>query len=152
MSEFPDHLNEARGSYPYLVSLSSRWNDLDVFGHVNNAIYYEYFDSVINMYLVEEGGNDPKADGTMQFCVENRCRYYREMGFPERIDVGLRVAKLGKTSVCYDLALFIAGVPEPTALGYFVHVFVDRTHRRPVPIPAPLRDALARLLVDKNKH
>ncbi|MBB77109.1 MAG: thioesterase [Planctomycetaceae bacterium] len=148
MSEFPDHLNETRESYPYLVSIASRWNDIDVFGHVNNALYYEYFDSVINRYLVEVGGNDPKSDATMQFCVENRCRYYREMGFPEMIEAGLRVAKLGNSSVCYNLALFTAGTNDPSALGYFVHVFVDRGHRRPVPIPAPLRDALGRLLVD----
>ncbi|MBN79151.1 MAG: thioesterase [Planctomycetaceae bacterium] len=148
MSEFPDHLNETRGRYPYLTSLASRWNDLDLFGHVNNAIYYEYFDSAINRYLMEVGGNDPLTDGTMQFCVENRCRYYREMGFPERITVGLRVAKLGKTSVGYDLALFAEGRNEPSALGHFVHVFVDRANRRPVAIPAALRDALARLLGD----
>ena len=148
MSEFPDHLNETRGSYPYLSPLASRWNDIDVFGHVNNALYYEYFDSAINRYLMEVGGNDPQADGTMQFCVENRCRYYREMRFPAKFEVGLRVAKLGKTSVCYDLALFTEGINEPSALGYFVHVFVDRANRRPVAIPAPLRDALARLAAD----
>lgn len=148
MPKFSGNDTVLRAAYPHRTRIAARWNDLDVFGHVNNAIYYEYFDSVINGYLIEAGGNNPSTDGTMQFCVENRCQYYRELGFPQTIEAGLRVAKLGTSSVCYDLALFAENTPEPVALGYFVHVFVARTDRQPVPIPTPLRDALRHLLVE----
>lgn len=139
---------ETRDCYPHSLTLATRWRDIDVFGHVNNAVYYEYFDSIINRYLMETGGNDPVQDDCMQFCVENRCQYHRELSFPQQVDARLRVAKLGNSSVRYELALFTEGEDTPAATGYFVHVFVNRASREATPIPPDIRAALSELVVD----
>jgi acyl-CoA thioester hydrolase len=119
--------------------------DNDIYGHVNNVIYYSYFDTVINQYLIETGGLDIHGGGIIGIAVESQCRFHRSLEFPDVIDAGLRVGRLGKTSVRYEIGLFRRGEEEPAATGHFVHVFVDRASRRPVPIPDRLRAALGRL-------
>jgi acyl-CoA thioester hydrolase len=123
--------------------------DNDIYGHVNNALYYAFFDTAINEYLIGEGGLDINNGAVMAFAAESHCQYLRPLAFPEVIDVGLRVGKLGNSSVRYELALFKQGDDFAAASGYFVHVFVDRETQRPVPMPLPIRAALERLMSHK---
>jgi acyl-CoA thioester hydrolase len=132
--------------YPHRLAIQTRWKDNDVYGHVNNAEYYSYFDTAINAWLIREGGLDIERGEVIGLCVESHCEYHSALAFPDQIEVGLRVGKLGRSSVRYELAIFRAGQDEVTAEGHFVHVFVDRENRRPLPIPEPLRGALERLL------
>ena len=134
---------ERRGDYPHFLAIQTRWKDNDVYGHVNNVVYYSYFDTVVNHYLVEAGGLDIHGGAVIGLAVETACRFLRPVTFPETIDAGLRVGKLGNSSVRYEIGIFRHGDEMPAATGHFVHVFVDRATRRPVPIPAPLRVALA---------
>ena len=136
-----------RGDYPHFLEIPTRWMDNDIYGHVNNVVYYAYFDTVINKYLIEKGGLDIHAGPVIGIAVESFCRFQRSLAFPDRIDAGLRVGHLGSSSVRYEIALFRGGDAAPAATGHFVHVFVDRSTRRPTPIPPPLRAALTALLV-----
>ena len=136
--------------YPHRLAIQTRWKDNDVYGHVNNVEYYSFFDTVINAWLIDEGGLDIERGQIIGLCVESHCEFKAALAFPETIEVGLRVGKLGKSSVRYELAIFRAGQDEVTAEGHFVHVFVDRENRRPVPIPDPLRGALERLVVTEE--
>ena len=136
---------EARARYSYFAAIPTRWMDNDVYGHVNNALYYSFFDTVINRYLIAEGGLDIARGGTIGLCVESRCRYRKPIAFPDDVDAGLRVAKVGRSSVTYEVGIFARGEDEAAAEGSFVHVFVDRETRRSTPIPEPLRSALARI-------
>ncbi|MCY1497637.1 acyl-CoA thioester hydrolase, YbgC/YbaW family [compost metagenome] len=140
----PQHL---RHDYRHFQPITTRWHDNDLYGHVNNVVYYGYFDSAVNTYLIEHGGLDIHDGETIGFVVSSACDYFASIAFPERIEVGLRVGKLGNSSVQYELAIFKAGEDEACAAGRFVHVFVDRQSNRPVPIPPPLRTALEALLV-----
>src|SRR5580700_1042363 len=142
----PEPLPETRARYRYFVAVPTRWMDNDVYGHVNNVVYYAYFDTVINQYLIEEGGLDIAAGAVIGLCVESHCAYARPVAFPDLLDAGLRVAHLGKSSVRYEIAIFTRGHDEPSAHGWFVHVFVDRATRKPTPLPAPMRAALERIL------
>jgi acyl-CoA thioester hydrolase len=135
---------DRRADFPQLSGIQTRWHDNDVYGHVNNVVYYAYFDSVINRYLIEEGGLDIERDAVIGVCVESQCRFLAEIAFPDLIDAGLRVAKLGQSSVRYEIGIFKG--EQLCAIGHFVHVFVDRVTRRPVPIPGPMREALIRLV------
>ena len=128
-----------RSAYPSFSTLETRWMDNDVYGHVNNVVYYSYFDTVINRHLIAEGGLDIHADPTIGVCVESMCQYFEPIAFPEPIDAGLRVARVGATSVRYEIALFRRGSGKAAAQGHFVHVFVDRATRKPTPIPDKLR-------------
>ena len=134
-----------RREFPHLHPISTRWDDNDVYGHVNNVRYFAFFDTAINAWLIEEGGLDVEHSAVIGLCAESHCAYTAAIAFPDPVEVGLRVAKLGSSSVRYELAVFRGGAEESAATGWFVHVFVDRATRRPVPIPAPLRAALARL-------
>ena len=136
----------ARTDYPHFLAIPTRWMDNDVYGHVNNVIYYSYFDTVINEYLIREGGLDILDGAAIGYCVESQCRYLAPLAFPEIIDAGLRVAHLGKSSVRYEIALFPQGENTPAATGWFVHVFVARADDRPTPMPATIRACLERLL------
>jgi acyl-CoA thioester hydrolase len=127
--------------------VATRWADNDQYGHVNNVVYYAYFDSVVNAYLIERGLLDPQGGETIGLVVETGCRYYAPASFPEALEAGLRVAKLGNSSVRYELALFRAGEDQAIAEGFFVHVYVDRASRRPAALPDALRAALAPLVV-----
>ena len=133
--------------YPHRLPIQTRWKDNDVYGHVNNVEYYSFFDTAINAWLIREGGLDIERGEVIGLCVESHCEFKAALTFPESIEVGLRVGKLGKSSVRYELGIFRAGGAddEVTAEGHFVHVFVDRETRRPVPIPDPLRACMERL-------
>jgi acyl-CoA thioester hydrolase len=126
--------------YPHRVTIQTRWNDNDVYGHLNNVEYYSFFDTAINRWLIEEGGLDIHSGGVIGVCAESHCEYKGAAAFPESVDVLLRVGKLGRSSVRYELA--IARGDDELATGWFVHVFVDRQSRRPVEIPEQLRGAL----------
>lgn len=134
-----------RDDYLHHHPVATRWADNDVYGHVNNVEFYAWFDTAINAYLIGEGGLDIRAGDTIGLCVESHCEYRAPVAFPETVEVGLRVATLGRSSVRYELAIFRAGVEEPAAVGWFVHVFVGREDRRPTAIPPGLRVALGRL-------
>jgi acyl-CoA thioester hydrolase len=135
----------APAELPYRRAITTRWADNDVYGHVNNVEFYAFFDTVINAFLIEEGGLDIHGGEVIGLCVESHCRFDRPLAFPETVDAGLRVAHLGTSSVRYELAVFGAGAEEPAAEGWFVHVFVDRAQRRPASIPSSVRAALERL-------
>ncbi|MCQ8895888.1 acyl-CoA thioesterase [Limnobacter humi] len=132
-------------NYPHQQTVQTRWHDNDIYGHVNNVVYYSYFDSVVNRFLIEQGGLDIHGGDTVGFVVESQCKYHRPLAYPDTITAGLRVGKLGNSSVRYELALFNqAG--ELCADGHFVHVFVNRGNNRPTPLPARIRAALEGLL------
>jgi acyl-CoA thioester hydrolase len=131
-----------RADYPHFLAIPTRWSDNDVYGHVNNVVYYSYFDTVVNEYLMRTGVLDFEHGATIGLVVDTHCKYFASIAFPERIEAGLRVAKLGTTSVRYEVAIFREGVNEAAAHGHFVHVYVDRVTRRPVALPDALRAAL----------
>ena len=136
----------ARADYRVFYPISTRWSDNDIYGHVNNVTYYSYFDTAANRYLIEEGGLDI-TDGTIVgYVVNSGCEYHAPLTYPEPIEAGLRVDRLGTSSVQYGLAIFRQGEDQAAAHGHFVHVFVDRAANSSVPIPAALRAALERLL------
>lgn len=134
-----------RDNYRHFLPVPTRWKDNDIYGHVNNVEYYSYFDTVINTYLILEGGLDIHAGGVIGVCAESHCKFLGELAFPEAIDAGLRVEHLGNSSVRYGIGLFRSGSDAPAAEGWFVHVFVDRAQRRPTPLPATMRAALEKL-------
>lgn len=129
------------------MALPTRWMDNDIYGHVNNALYYAFFDTAINEYLIAEGGLDITAGAVVAYAAESKCQYLQPLAFPGVIDIGLRVGKLGNSSVRYELAIFRQGETFAAATGYFVHVFVDRETQRPVTMPATIRAALERLIL-----
>jgi acyl-CoA thioester hydrolase len=135
----------ARADYAHLLRITTRWKDNDVYGHVNNVEYFSYFDTVINRYLILEGGLDIHRGDVIGLCAESHCTYHAAITFPDTVEAGLRVGKLGRTSVRYEIGLFGPERDDPVATGWFVHVFVDREERRPVEIPAPIRNALEQI-------
>ena len=135
----------ARAGYPHVHRISTRWKDNDVYGHVNNVEYYSFFDTVINEYLIRVGGLDIHRGPVIGLCVESHCQFKAPLAFPGEVEAGLRVSRIGNSSVRYEIGLFAAGVEAPAATGWFVHVFVDRESRRPQPLPAELRAALERI-------
>ena len=132
-------------AYPHRLAIPTRWNDNDVYGHVNNVEYYAFFDTVINAYLIEHGGLDIHGGDVIGLCVESHCEFRAPLSFPETVTAGLRVGHLGRSSVRYEIGLYGEGAGEPAATGWFVHVFVDRETRRPVDVPPRLRAALEAL-------
>lgn len=136
-----------RADYGVFYPITTRWSDNDIYGHVNNVTYYSYFDTVANRYLIEEGGLDI-SDGTIVgYVVNSGCEYHAPITYPEPIEAGVRVDRLGNSSVQYGIAIFKAGEETACAHGHFVHVFVERAENRSVPIPANLRSALETILV-----
>ena len=144
-----DGKSEKRENYPHFLAIPTRWMDNDVYGHVNNVVYYSYFDTVINDYLMAEGGLDFSAGDVVGIAVETMCQFHKSLAFPDLVDAGLRVGKLGNSSVRYEIGLFRAGDAKAAATGHFVHVFVRQTEQVPVPMPGPIRSALERLTVKK---
>lgn len=134
-----------RRDYKVFYPISTRWSDNDTYGHINNVVYYSYFDSVANRYLIEEGGLDINDGKIVGYVVQSGCDYHAPASYPEAIEGGLRVDRLGNSSVQYGIAIFRQGEDEALAHGHFVHVFVDRAANTSVPIPQELRVALARL-------
>ena len=142
----PDSMPQ-RADYRHFQPIITRWHDNDVYGHVNNVTYYSFFDTAVTSYLIEHGGLDIHDGEVVGFVVSSSCDYFASIAFPECIEIGLRVGKLGNSSVQYELAVFKAGEEEACAAGRFVHVFVDRRTNQPVTIPGMLREALQRLVV-----
>ena len=152
MTDEPDRI--ARGDYAHFHEIHTRWNDNDVYGHINNVEYYGFFDTVINHWLINEGGLDIHARGAGEavgLCVESHCAYRAALAFPEVVEAGLRVGHLGRSSVRYEVGIFRAGEDRAAADGWFVHVFVDAAGREPVPIPESIRASLERLIVNQEE-
>ena len=143
---------QARYSYAVFREISTRWSDNDVYGHVNNVIYYSWFDTAVNAYLIEQGALDIHAGQTIGLVIETQCNYFASLAFPQQVEAGIRVAHLGSSSVRYEVGLFALGAAQSAAAGYFVHVYVDRQTRRPAPLPATLRVALEPLLKQGDAH
>ena len=136
-----------RGRYPHFLTISTRWMDNDVYGHVNNVIYYSYFDTVVNRYLISERVLDIERSPVIGLVVETQCRYFTPITFPDVVHAGLRVARLGNSSVRYEIGLF-RDDENAAAQGHFVHVYVDRQTRRPAGLPAEMRAALEKISDD----
>ncbi|WP_420549241.1 acyl-CoA thioesterase [Curvivirga sp.] len=136
-----------RQDFKHFLSIPTRWMDNDVYGHVNNVTYYSYFDTVVNEHLMRHAGLAPKTSKEIGLVVETKCKFLEELSFPETIDAGLRVSKLGNSSIIYEIGLFKQAKDNPSAIGHFVHVYVDNEDRRPVTIPQRVRKAVEPLLV-----
>ncbi len=134
-----------REHYRHFLPIQTRWSDNDAYGHVNNVVYYSWFDTVVNEYLIAAGALDIGASPVVGLVVETRCNYFSELAFPQRVDAGLRVAHAGRSSVRYELALFAVDADVASAQGHFIHVYVDRASRRPASLPPALREAVERL-------
>ena len=139
--------NETRDRFVHFLAIPTRWMDNDLYGHVNNVVYYSYFDTVINQYLIAQGGLDIAQAPVIGIAAESLCRFRRELTFPQVVEAGLRVAHLGNSSVRYEIGLFTQDQEQAAATGYFVHVFVRRDTNKPVTIPPTIRQALERLRV-----
>lgn len=136
---------EPRSAYRTFRSISTRWMDNDAYGHVNNVVYYSWFDTVVNAHLIEQGALDIHRGETIGLVVETQCNYFSAIEFPQVVEAGLRVAHMGKSSVRYEVGLFVQGEPSTAARGHFVHVYVDRSTRRPVVLPEKLKSVLEAL-------
>jgi acyl-CoA thioester hydrolase len=134
-----------RGDFKVLRPMQTRWMDNDHYGHVNNVAYYSYFDSAVNGYLMEATASDTRELSAIGIVAETSCRYLKEISFPDVLHIGLRLEKLGNSSVVYQLVVFRGTDADPSAIGRFVHVYVDQKTRRPVPIPPVIRAALEKL-------
>jgi acyl-CoA thioester hydrolase len=140
-----------RGEYGYFLGITTRWMDNDLYGHVNNVVYYSYFDTVVNQYLIEGGFLDLSGSEVIGLVVETGCRYAKPIAFPDKVTAGLRVARLGTTSVRYEVGLFRGEEDDAAAEGHFVHVYVDRASHRPTPLPDRLRNLLRPLLTETHR-
>jgi acyl-CoA thioester hydrolase len=135
-----------RAFYRAFRTIGTRWMDNDAYGHVNNVVYYSWFDTVVNGHLIERGALDIHRGDVIGLVVETQCNYFAPIEFPQAVEAGLRVAHAGSSSVRYEVGLFAQGEPLTAAKGHFVHVYVERRSRRPVPLPQRLMDALAALM------
>ena len=134
---------EGRRAFPHFESLTTRWMDNDIYGHLNNVVYYSLFDTAVNQYLIHQGALDIHGGAVIGLVVETHCNFFGSLAFPQRIDAGIRVAKQGRSSVRYEIGLFADGAELCAAKGHFVHVYVDRETRRPVnELPAAFLQAL----------
>jgi acyl-CoA thioester hydrolase len=131
-----------RRDYPHAREITTRWMDNDAYGHVNNVVYYSFFDTVVNTWLIKQGALDVASSPVVGFAVETGCNYFSPLTYPETATAGLRVAHVGRSSVRYEIAIFAEGSDVAAAQGHFVHVYVDRATQRPVPLPAALQKAL----------
>jgi acyl-CoA thioester hydrolase len=133
------------GDFAYRLSITTRWRDNDVYGHVNNVVYYAFFDTVVNRYLIEQGVLDPEGGSVIGLVVETQCHYFSSISFPDNVVAALRVEHIGRSSVCYEIGLFRNDDRVAAAQGRFVHVYVDRATRRPVALPPEWRSVLGHL-------
>ena len=138
---------EPRDAYRVFRTITTRWMDNDQYGHVNNVIYYSWFDTAVNAHLIEQGALDTAGGSTIGFVVETQCHYFAPLAFPQNVVAGIRVAHMGSSSVRYEVGLFAEDGATTAARGHFVHVYVDRATQRPVPLPDALKAVLAPLLV-----
>lgn len=139
---------ETREAYAHLSTIDTRWMDNDAYGHVNNVVYYSFFDTAVNRWLIERGLLDVAASPAIGLVVETQCRYLAPITFPDRVTAGIRVARLGRSSVRYEIGLFRNDEAGASAIGHFVHVYVDRATRTPVAVPDAIRVALTTLVLD----
>ena len=137
-----------RSAFAHVSPIQTRWSDNDVYGHVNNVTYYSYFDTAVNGWLIDHGALDIHGGDVVGYVVETSCSYFSPVAFPDRLHVGVRVAKLGRSSVRYELAVYRDDDELPVAAGHFVHVYVDRATGRSAPIPDATRAALETLVHD----
>lgn len=137
---------QQRGYYRHFQAIPTRWADNDIYGHVNNVVYYSYFDTVVNQYLVEQRALDLAKSTVIGLVVETQCEYFAPLSFPDLVHAGLRVARIGNSSVRYEIGLFRNDEPRASAQGYFVHVYVDRASRRSTAVPASTRAALDKIM------
>jgi len=137
---------ETRDRYRRFLTIPTRWMDNDVYGHVNNVVYYSYFDTVVNGYLISSGALDIERSQVIGLVVETQCRFFKPLAFPDTVHAGLRVARLGNSSVRYEIGLFRNDEDAAAAQGHFVHVYVDRETRRPAGLPEEMREALVQIL------
>ena len=142
MTDFPP---PDRAAYPVFQSMTTRWRDDDVYGHMNNVVYYEYFDTAVNRWLIESGALEVPKGPVVGLVAETSCRYLASVGFPDTLDIGLSALRVGRSSVVYGLGLFRAGLADPAALCRYVHVYVDAETRRPTPLPETMRAQLEAL-------
>lgn len=131
-----------RADFPHFLAIPTRWMDNDIYGHVNNVVYYSYFDTVVNEFLIKQGVLDIHAGEVVGLVVETNCSYFSPLAFPDLVHAGLRVARLGHSSVRYEVGLFKNDEQTVSAAGHFIHVYVNRAARRPVPLPERLREVL----------
>jgi acyl-CoA thioester hydrolase len=136
---------EGRAGYKAFRTITTRWMDNDAYGHVNNVVYYSWFDTVVNAHLIEQGALDIQQGETIGLVVETQCNYFAPVEFPQTVEAGLRVAKVGSSSVRYEVGLFLKGEPLTAAKGHFIHVYVDRASRRPTDLPPRLKRVLEAL-------
>ncbi|NDP39050.1 MAG: acyl-CoA thioesterase [Rhodoferax sp.] len=139
-------LPASRSDYRVFRSISTRWMDNDAYGHVNNVVYYSWFDTAVNAYLIEQGVLDIHQGDTIGLVIETQCNYFSPLAFPQTVEAGIRVARLGASSVRYEVGLFAQGEPLTAARGHFIHVYVDKQSRRPTPLPLNLKTVLETLL------
>lgn len=140
-----------REQFRHFLAIPTRWMDNDVYGHINNVVYYSFFDTAVNQYLVERAGLELEISETIGVVVETMCRFHRALSFPEPVEAGLRVSRVGGSSVRYEIGIFRPGDPVAVAAGHFVHVYVDRATRRPSTVPARVRAALEPLMVPEKQ-
>ncbi|WP_394106212.1 acyl-CoA thioesterase [Xanthobacter flavus] len=140
---------DRRQNYRHFREITTRWMDNDVYQHVNNVVYYSFFDTAVGHYLIETGALDVEASSVIGLVAETRCQYFSSLSFPSKVHAGLRVGRLGTTSVRYEIGLFRDADDVAAAQGHFIHVYVDRATNRPVPLPDKLRQVLAPLVVDE---
>jgi acyl-CoA thioester hydrolase len=134
-----------RSAYRVFRPIGTRWMDNDIYGHVNNVVYYSFFDTAVNGYLIEAGALQIETSPVIGLVVETHCNFFASLAFPQAVEAGLRVAHVGRSSVRYEIGLFGASEPLTAAAGHFVHVYVDRETRRPTELPMPLLTAVEAL-------
>lgn len=137
---------QSRASYLVFRTLGTRWSDNDAYGHVNNVVYYNWFDTAVNAHLVEHGALDIHLGDTIGLVVQSSCNFFSALAFPQTVEIGMRLSRLGSSSVSYNLGVFAAGASMTAASGQFVHVYVDRHSRRPVPLPLAVKRVVEKLL------
>ncbi len=142
---------EHRSSYKVFRTISTRWMDNDAYGHVNNVVYYSWFDTAVNAHLIEQGVLDIHQGETIGLVVETQCNYFASLAFPQLVEAGIRVARLGESSVRYEVGLFAQGEEFTAAKGHFIHVYVDKVARKPVLLPPPLKTVLEKLRNDRHE-
>jgi len=147
MSELPTA--EPRRAYPFFTRITTRWMDNDLYGHINNVVCYSFFDTAVNSYLIERGAIDIHAGNVIGLVVEAHCNFFAPLEYPNVVEAGVRVGRVGSSSVRYEVGLFADAADSSAASGHFVHVYVDRKARRPIALPRELLAALAPLRTDQ---
>jgi len=148
MSQRP--LAEPRHAYPFFTRITTRWMDNDLYGHINNVVYYSFFDTAVNSYLIDRGALDIHGGGVIGLVVETHCNFFAPLQYPHTVEAGVRVGRVGNSSVRYEIGLFADAAATSAASGHFVHVYVERGSRRPVVLPKELLAALAPLRTDRS--